>query len=240
MSMLRTLWVAGLIMAVGATLACAFADDLKSSKAAGAAVPSVQRHIFIPTPLHKAILARNYEQAKRVIAAGADLNADVVNMGPPLDLAIIDHDAIAVALLIDAGANVNARRQPAGDEPLQVAAKLQLPDLVKLLLDKGADIDDADNDGITALYVASEAGALNVVQLLVERGARVDVRDNSGGTPLHQAAKYTKGDVAAFLLQHGADINARDTQGLSPLAVALRENATGPLVDLLRSHGGKP
>jgi ankyrin repeat protein len=85
-------------------------------------------------------------------------------------------------------------------------------ELVKLLIDGGADIDAAFSDAGTPLHFAAEEGHQAVVALLLERGANVNaVRYagcTAGWTPLHSAAGAGHEEVARILLKGGADINA--------------------------------
>ena len=58
----------------------------------------------------------------------------------------------------------------------------------KLLLDSGADINKADNDGWTPLYIAAQNGYVEIVKLLLDSGADKDKADEDGRTPLFTAA----------------------------------------------------
>ena len=99
---------------------------------------------------------------------------------------------------------------------------------MRALLDAGAPIDAADDDGRRALHWAVERGAFETVALLLVRRADVNVADNAGATPLHVAC----GDLpdqrpdgvracAGLLLGAGADVNARLFEsGRTPLHLA--------------------
>ncbi|HUT52061.1 MAG TPA: ankyrin repeat domain-containing protein [bacterium] len=106
------------------------------------------------------------------------------------------------------------------------------------LLDRGADVNAADEDGCTPLIWAALSGKRETVELLIARGGDVNCKDSDGQTPLHIAA--TTGDVAMarLLIEKGADVNARDYFGITPLrSAALNEDSA--MVDLLSSKGGK-
>jgi cytohesin len=64
---------------------------------------------------------------------------------------------------------------------------------VKLLLDKGADVNRADLAGVTALHVAARQGNLDLIQLLVDRGAKLDRKDEYDKTPLDWTAETPSG-----------------------------------------------
>jgi len=55
---------------------------------------------------------------------------------------------------------------------------------VKVLLDAGADINQANETGDTPLHAAAATGPLAVIQLLVDRGANIDAQNKAGMTPL--------------------------------------------------------
>ena len=76
---------------------------------------------------------------------------------------------------------------------------------MRLLIERGATIDQADNDGVTPLYVASQNGHEAVVRLLIERGATIDQAENHGWTPLRIAILFDHESVASVLLELGAD-----------------------------------
>lgn len=95
----------------------------------------------------------------------------------------------------------------------QVTADFGYPpdfDLVKMLLDAGADIDAIDIDtGETLLQKTLAEPDLDVVKLLLERGANVNIpATDSEGTPLQKAILYEEPEIAGLLIEYGADVNA--------------------------------
>uniref|UniRef100_A0ABM0LZ62 Protein phosphatase 1 regulatory subunit 12A-like n=1 Tax=Saccoglossus kowalevskii TaxID=10224 RepID=A0ABM0LZ62_SACKO len=61
-------------------------------------------------------------------------------------------------------------------------------DEVKTLLDKGANINTANIDGLTALHQAVIDENLEMAEFLIENGADIEMQDNEGWTALHAAA----------------------------------------------------
>jgi ankyrin repeat protein len=92
---------------------------------------------------------------------------------------------------------------------------------VALLLDQGAVINSARQDGVTPLFIAVQDGQQDVVALLLEKGADVNMQARVGGVTLLHIGAY-RGDekIVALLLQHGADKNARMSSGERPVDLA--------------------
>lgn len=102
---------------------------------------------------------------------------------------------------------------------LSHAARLGFTEIVKLLLEKGAEDDATDGDGGTALYYAAENGHEAVVELLLGSGASVDMKVR-GCTQLHIAASRGHEKVVRLLLDNGADREAKDEDGYTALLSA--------------------
>ncbi|KJR87190.1 ankyrin repeat protein [Sporothrix schenckii 1099-18] len=90
--------------------------------------------------------------------------------------------------------------------------------VVKLLLEKRADVEAKDNDGRTPLSHAAQGGHEAVARLLLEKGAGVEAKDNDGLTPLSSAVLFGYEAVARLLLEKGADVEAKDNYSLTPLS----------------------
>ena len=98
------------------------------------------------------------------------------------------------------------------DRGLILAAGRGHIEIVKLLLENGADVNSRTKDGDTALIVASKAGHTNVVKLLLERGADVNAKNRNGRMALMGATNQGHLNVVKLLLERGADVNAKDEQ----------------------------
>ena len=85
-----------------------------------------------------------------------------------------------VRLLLDSGADVNARETRLGQTALLYAAARGRTDLVKLLLEHHADIHAASNSGSTALEMAALDGHTDCLKTLIEAGSDVDHRRPDG------------------------------------------------------------
>ncbi|KAK1764670.1 hypothetical protein QBC33DRAFT_546789 [Phialemonium atrogriseum] len=92
--------------------------------------------------------------------------------------------------------------------------------IVKLLLEKGADIETKDEYGRTPLSLAARNGHEAMVKLLLEKGADTETKDKYGQTPLSWAAMNGHEAVVKLLLEKGADIETKDEYGQTPLSWA--------------------
>ncbi len=88
--------------------------------------------------------------------------------------------------------------------PLHTAACHGFVNIVYTLLHCGADINQTDSEGHTALALASKMGHLEVVKILVEQGADMKMKSKRGKTPLAKARKYRRSHVIQYLDQHVA------------------------------------
>jgi ankyrin repeat protein len=129
------------------------------------------------------------------------------------------------------------------DNLLSVAAALNLPEFVHLLLTKGADPNFVDSNGYTALFHAAthEAPNLKVMQLLLDHGANPNVQDRHGTTLLRHMNVIYYPDIVRMLLEKGADPNG-GPQGWTPLANLIRFSSAKcvPIIKLLLDHGADP
>ncbi|KAF4264238.1 hypothetical protein KXV68_007120 [Aspergillus fumigatus] len=109
--------------------------------------------------------------------------------------------------------------------------------VVRLLVERGANVRVKDKLGLTALYQASSSGHEAVVKLLLEHGADVNARSASKGwTALFEAASNGHKAVVQLLLDCGADVNMKDEDGWTPLCQAASRGHEA-VAGLLVSHG---
>jgi ankyrin repeat protein len=99
---------------------------------------------------------------------------------------------------------------------LNIAASTRNTQLVRLLLQKGADINDTCGGEGSALYAAADCGALDTVKMLVAACANINLKSGSRCTALQAACSKDRRErdnnghieVVKFLLKSGADVNA--------------------------------
>ena len=160
----------------------------------------------IETELGQALKMYNMEKIHRLVSSNIiDLNYMHKDVGTPLCVAADRGDTDLVQILIEKGAEINARNGYIYS-PLYIAAMEGHLDVVKVLLDGGARPDNGAEGGITPVHRAASSGHIEVLKLLLERGAQVNPQvTNTGLTPLHGAAIMGHKDVVKLLLESGAD-----------------------------------
>lgn len=125
--------------------------------------------------------------------------------------------------------------------PLADAAMQDDEERVRALIAEGADVNEAQGDGMTALHWAAERGNVKVAEMLVQAGADVAAVTRLGAyTPLHLASQNGHGAVARLLLEAGSDPRAvTGTGGVTPLHFAA-EGGVVDVVSALLDHGADP
>ena len=96
--------------------------------------------------------------------------------------------------------------------------------VAKALIEAGADVHKANNDGRTPLYLASQNGHEAVVKFLLGKGGRVNHVCENGATPLYLAAQNGYASIAHILIDQGANVNQATEGGFTPLYVAVEHN----------------
>ena len=124
------------------------------------------------------------------------------------------------------------------ETPLILAASFGNKNIVKMLLENGADVNLGNNIGATALHFASEHGHREVVELLLGNGANINLADKEGATALHTASEEGYEKVVALLLERRAKVDLTDKDGTTALHVA-SINGHREVVALLLEKGAK-
>lgn len=142
--------------------------------------------------------------------------------GKPAPGALIEavrkNDVEAVKSLLKRGAEVGERgdSQSAYCTPLHTAASRGSADIMRVLLDAGADPNEKNKNGAGVLSVADNP---ECARLLLEKGVPIDAKDNFGDTALMYAATGRE-KVIRFLIDQGASLGEQNKQGWTAVAIA--------------------
>ncbi|MEP7307244.1 MAG: ankyrin repeat domain-containing protein [Acidobacteriota bacterium] len=192
------------------------------------------------TPMSLAAEVGNADMLKALLEAGA--NADSPNPdGQTALLAVARTGNVAAAqLLLDHGATVDAREKWGGQTALMWASARRHPEMMRLLISKGADVNarsidrnyqrhvtaegrpkNLDSGGFTPLLYAARENCVACVDVLLKNGADIDLQDPDGVSPLLLAIMNANWDLARQLIVAGADVNQWDIFGEAPLFTAV-------------------
>jgi ankyrin repeat protein len=214
---------------------------------------------FFITPLSLACTNRNAALVERLLKAGADPNTAIATGETPIMTCAGTGSADAVRMLMAGRANINAKEPSQNQTALMWAIAEHHPDVVRLLVEHGADLRARTKQGFTALHFAAREGDLEAARLLLSAGMDVNVRSvpdptikgrgptytatiSAGSTPLLVATVRGQVPLALFLLEHGADPNIEEA-GFTALhwAASTWENdLANPVFGFTDPMGGIP
>ena len=165
---------------------------------------------------------------------------------PDLHEAAAIGDRSRVAAALDAHPGHLDSDSPEGFTALALAAHFGHLEVMRLLIDRGADVNRVATHrlAVTPLHAALFGRQVDAALLLIERGANVTLArggtgmKRAGWTPLHYAAGMGFTALVQPLIDHGADPCHRDDEGKTPLDVAI-DAAHSEIVEALRSRGVK-
>ena len=106
--------------------------------------------------------------------------------------------------------------------------------MMRLCLERCADLNWADKEGRTILYDACKNDRVDAVRLLLDKGAEVNRATKKGTTPLIIACALGHVDAARLLLDKGATVD-RETDWGTPLSIA-KQQGHSSIVSLLEEH----
>lgn len=130
-------------------------------------------------------------------AGAADPTADLM-------AAIRGGNTARVQALLDANPRlINAKERQAGFTALHVAVSKDQPSMVRLLLDRGAEVDAGNIYKQTALHLCAQFNNVTLARLLLSHGANVNARTKFGVTPLRLALANHNQPVADLLRSRG-------------------------------------
>jgi ankyrin repeat protein len=196
---------------------------------------------FPASPLYYASLCGFRNLAEHIIVEHPDqVNARGGLNHAPLAAALHKGHFKVADLLHQHGAAVDIPGDPSRLErtPLLAASGHGLIDVVRWLLDHGANVESRGVYLWTSIMLAAANGRLEVVQMLLEHGVHINSASEHGYTSLGRAASSGYVEIVRLLLQHGADIDVQDQDFSTPLHVASSQRKI-EVTRLLLDHGAE-
>lgn len=133
---------------------------------------------------------------------------------------VLGSDIEYIKDILIAGADVNVTVKegyyPLGFTPLYRALSLNNANIVKVLLEAGANPNIECGGSEMAIHIATVLSGTNAIKMLVESGALIDAQDRDGWTPLHYAVANDKMNVVKLLLKFGANKYLKNDAGDTP------------------------
>ncbi|MDE7265694.1 MAG: ankyrin repeat domain-containing protein, partial [Clostridia bacterium] len=168
---------------------------------------------------------------------GADSGLCNIFSRAPLHFAAESGNKEIIALIVDAGADVNCTDKN-GVTPLMLMAKNGKTDAaLAYIKNPNVDISLKDNDNHAAIDYATASGLRELVKALSSDSEQAHT-DAHGNTPLHQACWNGQVEVVRVLLEKSPDLEKLNDDGESPLILAV-ERCNLVIVELLLEKGAK-
>jgi len=188
------------------------------------------------TALTHAIIDGDKRLVRKLLAAGADPDMVDALGQPPIFIAAMHGDQAILKSLLDYGANIHGYASIDKSTALHIAANRGYVQLVKFLIENGANTRLKTNENFTPLDAAAVGGHATIIDILVAAGAELNPDSDPGNILLEIAIKKGYEQVAERLVKLGSDVNAVDNNGITLLQYAAFLGHTN-MVRLLVSHG---
>lgn len=172
------------------------------------------------------------------IETKGDVNS-VNKYGKTAIISAVENSKGSVELLINSGANINAR-DIYGNTPLLVAILKKDTATAALLLEKGANPNVKNNYGETPIMLAAKNNDIVLVKLLVAKGVSINSKDGKGNPVLIEAVNKNSPEFVRYLIENGATVNVRDmwmNKEKTALMIAIENYASIETIDLMVAKG---
>jgi ankyrin repeat protein len=173
------------------------------------------------TALVKAVVFNDTKAVAQALKAGVDPNSRDEKGNPLLVIAMREKSADVATLLINDQRTDLDATNAAGENGMMIASLQGLTPMVKLLIDKDAEV---NKKGWAPLHYAATNGHDDIVQILLDASAYVDAESPNGTTPLMMAARGGHITTCKVLLDGGADVRLKNQLGMTAVDFAMQSN----------------
>lgn len=191
------------------------------------------------TPLILACLHEKYNVVKFLLENNADVNARNIRGTTPFIAAVHKGNVYVANSILNKMdvkfASINTPKTD-GYTALMIASEHGNQDMVKFLVENGANVNAINVERNNAIMLASKGGHMEIVKLLAENGGQFEVQDNAGYTALMIASLNGHQSTVNLLLDKGAIVNTINKYKDNALMLASAEGHTG-VVGLLLKNG---
>lgn len=142
------------------------------------------------------------------------------------------NDVVTIQERLQRGDNIDGGREGV-QTPVSVAAEQNCVSVLSILLKAKADVNRADQRGISPIYAAAQAGNAKCVRMLVYAKADVNQAMVDGSTPAFVAAHCNNPEALMVLVLSNSDVERQEDGGFTPLMAAAKNNSVGAIKVLL-------
>ncbi|WP_425384297.1 ankyrin repeat domain-containing protein [Wolbachia endosymbiont (group B) of Eupithecia inturbata] len=162
-------------------------------------IAGILKQVQLDRKLLTIVESGGFNEAKGLIAQGANIDTNDKNGNTLLYSAAEIGDLNLVKLLLDNGANIEAKNGEYQATPLHGAVENYRIDVVKLLLNRGANVNAEDKDNWTPLHYGADTNSPDIVKVLVDAHANLGAKGNYGKTPLDIAKDKGHNKIVEYL-----------------------------------------
>lgn len=197
------------------------------------------KNSFDTTPIQSAIQQSNSDLVKLLLENKADIQQVNKYGNSLLHLAVEANNLYIAKLLINHTVNIDVDvKNLLGNTPIQSAIKKSKSDLVQLLLESKADIQQVNEFGENLLHLAVKSNNLNIAKLLINKGVDIQAVDMLKKTPLVLAIESDKKEMVDLILGFMSEDSLKPKSKIDDnvLQTAIRNNAYRSAESILKKN----